>query len=45
MDMAETPDGIFIVFIPCIPNSFEVHVWTEVDHSKGPCGRTKIEEP
>jgi hypothetical protein len=45
MDMAETPNGIFIVFIPCVPNTFEVHVRTQVNHSKGPCSRTEIEKP
>jgi hypothetical protein len=45
MDMTETPDGILIVFITSIPDSFEVHVRAKVNHSKWPCGRTEIEKP
>jgi hypothetical protein len=34
MDMTETPDGIFIVFVSRIPYALEIHVRTQVDHSK-----------
>ena len=44
VNMAEAPDGVFVVFIPGVPHPFEVHVGAQVDHPEGPGGGTEIKE-
>jgi hypothetical protein len=44
VNMTETTDGIFVVFIAGIPDTTEVHIRTQVNHAEWTCSGAEVKK-